>query len=161
MVFARRTDGRRRAARIFPTGGQKIRPEACLDEMRSGILFVAINATPPARCRASKKGKSNVIRTPRIARGMPLALLAAAVLPCAVAATDLSSPYPLATSGLPAPAAASGRIVPPRLPSDAEDSPAEAQRFFLKKRLAPGMTHYPVDRLMQAQREAARLPLFS
>ena len=51
------------------------------------------------------------------------------------------------------------RITLPRLPEEADDSPAEAERYFLKKRLAPGMTTYPVDRLLKAREHARKLPL--
>ena len=52
------------------------------------------------------------------------------------------------------------RRLPPA-PIDADDSPQEAQSYFLSKRLAPGMTGYPTERLLQAQRDALKLPLYS
>ncbi len=58
------------------------------------------------------------------------------------------------------PRAPAPRHVPPVL-TDADDSPQEAQSYFLSKRLAPGMTSYPTDRLLQAQRDALKLPLYS
>jgi uncharacterized repeat protein (TIGR01451 family) len=86
---------------------------------------------------------------------IPAAVLAGMlVVADAHAATSASQPA--------APASLAGhRLVAPKLPEAAEDDPDEAQRFFLSKRLAPGMTEYPVAQLLRAQRNAAKLPLYS
>src|SRR5262249_47503795 len=75
----------------------------------------------------------------------------------AVAATAVRPPDPDPVSSPPSPAK---RHAPPG-PNEADDNPEEAQKYFLSKRLAPGMTSYPTDRLLQAERDALKLPLYS
>ena len=92
----------------------------------------------------------------RAMRQYVIALLGAILyLPVSSAApTDAAAAH--AAAGL-----AERRLKPPKLPRDAEDQPGAAERFFLSKRLAPGMAEYPMERLLRAQVDAARLPLYS
>src|SRR5436190_16771764 len=39
------------------------------------------------------------------------------------------------------------------------DQPSEAERFFLKQRLAPGMKEFPVERLLQGREHARHMRL--
>lgn len=48
-----------------------------------------------------------------------------------------------------------------RVEREVPDSPQEAQAFFLKKRLAPGMTGYPAQLVVDAYRQSLDMPLYS
>jgi len=53
------------------------------------------------------------------------------------------------------------RLARPTFPKDARDEPDRAERFALKKRLGPGMTALPTERLIAARAHAQRLPVHS
>ncbi len=92
---------------------------------------------------------------------LAIVIASAVAMPTLTSAAKKANQSGNAKSAHAAKPAADQRIVWPQLDLKPDDSPEEAVRFFLKKRLAPGMTSYPAAQVLAAYEDAKKLPLYS